>query len=275
MHRMTRVTHIMGIMLMLCMWAVELTAQSRGENFDHDVDVFVQDAADIFTSPGDFTSDDWLKVGALVAVAAAAYTVDDDVRDWAQDWRTPEWDDLLAPGDWYGNGLFNSGFAIGMYAGGLISDDEWTRVTGRTLLQSQMYSALASQLLKFTIGRARPDMNEGKHSFNPFVFDMDYHSHPSGHATSAFAFSTTLSRRVGNVPFSVLLYALSSLTVLQRIESDRHWLSDTIVGSVLGTVIGIAVVQAEERREQEEAERLPIMAGFSPHRPLYGVTLSF
>lgn len=273
---MKRLPHIVGItLLLLCVQMPVLFAQSHGDVFDHDADVLVQDAADIFIAPGDFDSGDWLKVGGLVAIAAAAYTVDDDVRTWAQKWRTPEWDDLLAPGDWYGDGWWTSGLALGMYAGGLFSDDEWTRVTGRTLLQSQLYSMLAGQLIKLTVGRARPDMNEGKHSFNPFSLRNDYHSHPSGHSISSFAFSTTLSRRVGSVPFSVLLYALSGLTVLQRIEGDRHWLSDTIVGSVLGTVIGIAVVQAEERREQEKADRVPVTAGFSPHRPLYGISLSF
>jgi membrane-associated phospholipid phosphatase len=250
-------------------------AQSAGDRFDHDINVIVQDAADIFSAPAEFDSRDWLNVGIILGTAAAAYTVDDDVRTWVQERRTQEWDAWLRIGDWYGDGLYNSIFSAGLYAGGFAVDNEWTQVTGRMLLQSQVYSATVTQILKTLLGRARPDMQEGKHSFNLLTLKMDYHSHPSGHATSAFAFSSTLARRVGNVALSVLLYSLAMATVLQRVESDRHWLSDTVVGSILGTVIGIAVVQAEERREQTAWETHPINTGFSPHRPLFSIAVPF
>jgi len=33
---------------------------------------------------------------------------------------------------------------------------------------------------------------------------------------------------------TILLYGFASVTVLQRMYEDRHWLSDTVLGSVIG-----------------------------------------
>jgi membrane-associated phospholipid phosphatase len=270
----TRVAAI--LLLLLLSWQYSpAQSDSRGSRMDHDADVFVQDAADIFSAPGDFGQADWLRLAVIVGAGVAAYSVDEDVRRHAQENRTEDLDDWLRIGDWYGNGLTGGVLGAGMYGGGLFLDDEWTRVTGRMLLQSQFYSTFVTHVLKILLGRARPHTDEGKSSFSFLRFDNAHMAHPSGHSTSAFAMSATLSRRVGSVPFSIFMYSLATVTALQRIVDDRHWLSDTVIGATIGTVIGIAVVQAEEARAQAEGERLPVSAGFAPHRPLFGLTLDF
>ncbi len=267
---------VLSAVLLICILAVPSAAQNDDvTGVDHDLDVFVQDAADIFSAPAEFSGTDWLHTGLLVAAGIAAYTVDDDVRTWSQARRSKATDDWLRVGDYYGSGLTGGLLGIGMFGGGWALDDEWTRVTGRMLLQSQIYSTFITHLLKTILGRARPDRDEGKDRFLFFRFDNAHWSHPSGHATSAFALSSTLSRRVGSLPLSVLLYSLATVTVVQRIMADRHWLSDTVVGAAIGTVIGLAVVQAEEAREQARAEDIPVSAGFSPHRPAVSITLPF
>ncbi|MCB2203813.1 phosphatase PAP2 family protein [bacterium] len=262
------------VLVYLCMTVSGVHAQGRVSGaIDHDFDVFVDDAGDIFSAPADFDGRDWLTAGLIAAAGVAAWTVDDDVRSWSQEHRTEATDDWLVVGDYYGSGLTGGVLGLGMYGGGLAFDDEWTRVTGRMIIQSQIYSTFITHLLKTILGRARPFTDEGKGAFHFFRFDEAYWSHPSGHATSAFALSSTLSRRVGSLPLSVFLYTFSTVTVLQRVMADKHWLSDTIVGAAIGTVVGLAVVQLEESREVEDSDRYPISAGFSPHRPAVRIIL--
>lgn len=264
------------VLFLLFLFAVPAAGQNDNvTGVNHDLDVFVQDAADIFSAPADFSGTDWLHAGLMVAAGLAAYTADEQVRAWSQERRTAATDDWLRVGDYYGSGLTGGLLGMGMFGGGWAFDDEWTRVTGRMVLQSQIYSTFITHLLKTILGRARPYRDEGKDRFLFFRLDNDYWAHPSGHSTSAFALSATLSRRVGSLPFSVLLYSLATVTVLQRIMADRHWLSDTVVGAAIGTVIGLAVVQAEEAREQARAEDIPVSAGFVPHRPAISITLPF
>ncbi len=272
---MMRCLPALVLILLLAAPAAVAQGDGRAARVDHDLDVLVQDAADIFSSPADFDGGDWLNTGIILAAGIAAWSVDEDVRGWSQERRNENLDDWLRVGDYYGSGMTGGVLGLGLYGGGLAFDDEWTQVTGRMVLQSQLYSTFITHLLKSVLGRARPFTNEGSGSFHFFRLDNASWSHPSGHATSAFALSATLARRVGSLPFSILLYSLSTVTVLQRIVDDKHWLSDTVIGAAIGTVVGLAVVQAEEARVQSAAERIPVSAGFAPHRPLLRYTFPF
>lgn len=262
----------------LLLSASVLQAQDIGTatRLDHDVDVFLQDAADIFTAPRHWDGGDWLNAGLVAAATAGAYLVDEDVRAWSLDNQVAGRKDWLAVADVYGNGLVSGAAGILTYAGGMAFDDDWTRVTGRMLLQSFIYSGIINQLGKRLFGRARPFTNEGRGAFRFLRNDYAHKAFPSGHATASFALSSTLARRVGCLPFSIFLYTLSTATVLQRIDADKHWLSDTVLGAALGAFIGIAVVQMEEEREEAASARvLPLAAGARGHVPLFRVAVGF
>lgn len=262
----------------LLLFASVLPAQDTGTGarLEHDVDVFLQDAADILIAPGSFDGGDWLNVGLVAAATAGAYLIDEDVRAWSLENQVAGRKDWLAVADVYGGGMVSGALGVLSYAGGLAFDDEWTRVTGRMVLQSLIYSGIINQLGKRLLGRARPYTNEGRGAFRFFRSDYAHKAFPSGHATGAFALSSTLSRRVGCLPFSIFLYTLSTATVLQRIDADRHWLSDTVLGAAMGAFIGIVVVQMEERREEvSSALVLPIAAGARGHVPLFRVAVGF
>ncbi len=274
---MTRALRMVFFVALL-LSASALPAQDAGTGalVDHDVDVFLQDAADIFTAPGSWDGGDWLNVGIVAAATAGAYLIDEDVRAWSLDNQVAGRKDWLAVADLYGSGLVSGAAGALTYAGGLVFDDEWTRVTGRMILQSLIYSGIINQLGKRLFGRARPFTGEGRGAFRFLRNDYPHKAFPSGHATASFALSSTLARRVGCLPFSIFLYTLSTATVLQRIDADKHWLSDTVLGAAIGAFIGIAVVQMEEEREASASARvLPLAAGARGHVPLFRVAVGF
>jgi membrane-associated phospholipid phosphatase len=94
--------------------------------------------------------------------------------------------------------------------------------------------------MKHLLGRSRPPEEVGAFSFHPFTSLEDStgldlrHSMPSGHVTAAFAVATSLADDIEKPGISVLLYLLASGTAFSRINDDRHWLSDTAMGAVLG-----------------------------------------
>jgi membrane-associated phospholipid phosphatase len=57
---------------------------------------------------------------------------------------------------------------------------------------------------------------------------------PSGHVTAAFAVATSLADDIKSPLVSVLLYTAATGTAFARINDNRHWLSDTGMGAVLG-----------------------------------------
>ena len=234
-----------------------------------DFDIIFRDGADLFTSPGDFTSRDWINVLAIAGATVAVSFADEPMRGAVQDIRTDRLDDIFKFGDYYG-GPFG-GLSIGSvtYIAGLAADDNHTRETGRMVVQAVAYSAAVNQVIKVIVGRARPDQNRGARSIEFFEFDNNFNSHPSGHSTVAMAISTVLSQRIDNPYASVGLYALAATTIFQRMLEDRHWLSDTFLGGTLGILIGSWIVRHDAARNLDGTyDQTLLLPGSSPHTPI-------
>jgi membrane-associated phospholipid phosphatase len=95
--------------------------------------------------------------------------------------------------------------------------------------------------LKYTVKSTRPD--GGSESF------------PSGHTTSAFAGAAFLDIRYGAI-YGVPAYIAASVVGWSRIESNRHYPEDVVVGAAIG-VLGDLVFA---RRFQKKISIVPIAA---------------
>lgn len=246
------------------------------DRLSHDWRAAVDDAAVVFSAPAHWDAGQWAVAGLVAGAAAVAVTQDESVRNWSQDQRSDsDLDRWLKVGDYYGGGVVGAVTGAAMYGGGMAFDDEWTRVTGRMVLQSILYAGAVNSAMKMLLGRARPYSGEGAGAFHLFRIDNDHLSMPSGHCTQAFALSSTLSARIDHPAAYAALYALAAVTAAQRIVDDKHWLSDTIVGSALGVAVGLAVVHLEDERVGASPSQIPISAGMHPHLPLFRWTMSF
>ena len=87
--------------------------------------------------------------------------------------------------------------------------------------------------LKFSFKRRRPDGDWGD-----IYRSTDPHSFPSGHATRAFLLGT-MGILLGPAWAAALLVILAPLVALGRVAMGVHYLSDILVGAVLGILGGI------------------------------------
>ena len=226
--------------------------RSTGDILHDDVSHFARDFRSIFSSPAHFDGSDWITVGAVAGSAvAAALWADEPVREYMLDNRSGSTDGLVSVGDHYGR--LSTGYYLGsvLYVAGIVSDDDWVRYTGRAVLEAHTFSLLITGILKVVAGRSRPYRFEGNGKFNWFATENSEWSFPSGHATASFAISSALGRRIDRPWATAGLYALSGITVLDRIYDDKHWLSDTIVGAAIGTAVGLAVGRMINDEEEE------------------------
>ena len=105
-------------------------------------------------------------------------------------------------------------------------------------------SGLAAQLMKLTVLRQRPrsvaDLQVSVWStfqgWFPFTSGgRDLHSFPSGHTATAVGLAVGLSFLL---PRGRWLFAIfAALAAMQRIESQAHFLSDTLAGGALACLI--------------------------------------
>lgn len=95
-------------------------------------------------------------------------------------------------------------------------------------------TSLASSLIKNILGRARPKFFEtmGPIEFQPFAFDYDFASFPSGHATTICALGATLAILWPRARF--FLMAAAVWIAATRFLIGSHFLSDVVGGVLLG-----------------------------------------
>lgn len=130
-------------------------------------------------------------------------------------------------------------FALkGLGEAGLVEADNatpWLELTA-TAIGSYALSAATTYSLKQLANERRPDKS-------------DRQSFPSGHATFAFAGATMLCHEFGHVSPWVIVggYGLATLTALDRLRLDRHYLHDVCAGAAVG-IMGTEVAYFLKRK---------------------------
>lgn len=95
-------------------------------------------------------------------------------------------------------------------------------------------ASLTAGLVKNILGRARPKFFDdlGALAFQPFTFDYDYASFPSGHATTIIALATALALLWPRA--RIYLFAVAGWIAATRFLLGSHYLSDVLGGVALG-----------------------------------------
>ena len=180
----------------------------------------------------------WWEVAAVVGAVGLASLADRGVDIWIQDHRSSSSDDLAAAFRNGGQPAVVFGVGGGIALAGVISGHDGLRRSGERVLASTAVAGLTSAAIKISVGRLRPSDTDNPYIFKPFSGNDAF---PSGHATLAFALATSLSDEIHNPWVSVILYTGAAGTAWSRLNDQRHWLSDVLMGSAIG-ITGAKVI---------------------------------
>ncbi len=193
------------------------------------------------------------------------------------------------------------GLAAAFYLVGRATGNARARETGRLGGEALIDSALVFSALKTVSQRPRPTIDDAHAEF----FDGG-RSFPSGHAASAWALATGIANEYHDRrAVQVAAYGLASAVSVSRYAARKHFLSDVLVGSVIGYGIGryvyktrhdpaldshgaeaveedeadspaVAAARADAGRESARSKLIPLVApSFSRARREYGLALSW
>ena len=242
------------ILIILLSVITSLNAQvedtKKDSNFFHTVKYDINSAYNngikVFSSPLDFDKSDWIITGSVISTTAMAFIIDNKERTFWKMNQGKTLDNVSSVGHFYG-GIQNAAIlGVLLYVGGIVSDEPGIRKTGRNLGEALFYAGITTLTLKTIFGRSRPFTNDGPYHFKFFQTDFAHTSFPSGDITVAFTVSSVLARTINNTYATVILYSLACTTFMQRMYSDDHWLSDSILAAAIGYFIGSAVVDFEK-----------------------------
>jgi membrane-associated phospholipid phosphatase len=163
--------------------------------------------------------------------AAVAHIWDDDLADEVE--TNVQFNDALEPGHTYGAFAFQSLIGVGMYTVGRIGKQAGFATTGADIMRAQLLGQLYVQVLKFTVGRERPDGSNTQ-------------SFPSGHSASAFATASVLYRHYG-WKVGVPAMTLAAYVATARVHDNKHYLSDVVFGGAMGIASQRTVMLHEGR----------------------------
>lgn len=216
----------------------------------------------VVQTPGDSTF--WRRAETRLAVAGAVVTVamapfDTRIARWARD---PDVQGDARRHDAVSavtvvNEVPLTIAAVATYAVGRLARSATVTDVGAHLTESLVTTVVLEEAVRIALGRARPhESPDNAFTFSPFLglTKFEYRSFPSMHAAVAFATAASLSEemRLRGVSsrkyFSPLLYVAATVPGFTRIYLDQHWASDIVSGSVVGVLIGGAIVRYSHQR---------------------------
>ncbi len=180
---------------------------------------------------------------AVVGGVALASLADRSVDSWIQDHRSSSSDKLAAALRNGGEPAVVFGVGGGIALAGVISGEDGLRRSGERVLASAAVAELTTLAIKFPVGRLRPADTDNQYIFKPFSGNDAF---PSGHTTLAFALATSLSDEIHKAWVSAILYTGAAGTAWSRLNDQRHWFSDVLMGGAIG-ITGAKVMEGRWR----------------------------
>lgn len=199
------------------------------------------DAKALAMAPLHWHAQQWQRLGEGAAAVVLVGALDKPIDDFIQRNRSSFTNSFAKHITPFGGGRALQISAV-MFAGGAIFHDQRLEGAGRDALISELWAAgLVTPLIKRAVGRARPFVGEGSHSFRPEQAHADeYQSFPSGHATNAFAAATAIAAHYrGAVP--IIAYTLATGVAFSRVNDHVHWPSDVLAGALIGRAVAKGV----------------------------------
>jgi len=153
---------------------------------------------------------------------------------------------ISQPGCFYGVAAVATTF----YLIGRRTNNSRARETGILAAEAAIDGLIASSALKVGTQRARPDAERERSEF----FDGGS-SFPSGHSVQAWAVATVIANEYhDNRKVQLAAYGVASAVSVARFTAGKHYISDVVLGSLLGYGIGQYVYRTHHQKDSDTAD---------------------
>lgn len=213
---------------------------------------FLEDALRIGAAPVWWNEGDWLKFGAVTAGTGLLVWQDDEIRNAFQRNRTHTTNRIANRFTPFGAAGIAQPVLIGIFAGATVFKEKKLQALALDGWEASYFALTATSLLKAATSRARPFEEKGVWKRTGFSTGSSF---PSGHTTQAFVLAAVASGHFPKTWVKVLSYGLAAGVGLARMNDDKHFASDVLVGAALGYSVGWTIFKRNEKRRQKNFSR--------------------
>ena len=244
------------------MIAAPAAAQSVGNMLKDDVTYLARDISAVWAAPFKGSGQDWATFAGAMGLFGVSMLADQAANDFVlrQDsaGRFAAIEELRR-----GGVLFTGKYVVppiaALYVAGIAFKNQGMRDAVMGCAATWAAQSPPRKMLAHIIGRARPDTTKNDpNRFEPndpqiwklgWTNDWNMRSFPGGHIANAMGCASFWANRfdLGGVG-EVALYALAAGIGVGRMADGGHWVSDQIIGAILGYAIGNEVARRQLRR---------------------------
>jgi len=169
-----------------------------------------------------------------LSLGATAFLADQAVSEFMGQHQNALWNHQARIADHFGSKKYVIPANVLLLGTGYLFKDPTLKSTSWNAFKSIASTAVITEFLKLSVGRARPYMEKGAFHFRSFHDNTNhFKSLPSGHTSLAFAFFTPFAES-----YSRWLYIVPASVAISRVYQNDHWSSDVIFGSLIGFLTG-------------------------------------
>lgn len=252
------------------------TFKSIGRDFEHGV----RDILHVWASPIHADRDEWATFAASAAFVGATLLIDDDVqRAMERHPRSAFMRGLEVFREEHKTELFNLGsgkrlqpISGVLYLLGFAFDSRALRDAGMGCASTQQANILVHHGSYAIISRERPlTANGDQYDIELGAGPWREHSFYGGHAGNIMGCVTYWNERFDLGPAEPVLYLVAIGVGLGRVADQRHWLSDTFTGMLVGHAFGRVIARRARARAASGANATSEGQREEGGRPLVGV----
>lgn len=247
---------VQSVLLILLCNLARVSAQTSStalpRTIGRDLKHVVQSAGHVLASPLRWRGKEWTRFGFVVGGSIVLSLGDEQLNEVLKRNHSRAADKFAQIGAQYGEPRTVVILTGGVYAVGLLAQNEWLRESAVILTGALLPAGLMQTAAKITAGRARPHLGLGHDAFEPFRREEAYYSFVSGHTMVAMATSHVFAKRLDNLAAKAGLYGLGALTGMSRLYHEDHWFSDVVLGGALAIMSVNSAAKFVEKRNRAE-----------------------
>lgn len=172
-------------------------------------------------------------VAGGVLVALTWLFLDQRVTVWAESIESDRTEDVIRIANRFGGGMNPPMIVLFFLLAGIAYRHRRWLAYAMAMAFAGAASGIVGQVVKFAVGRARPELWLGafRHARSSAA------SFPSGHTLGAFALGGVLILASRSLPLRVIALLLALFVAVARILAFRHWASDVLASALIGLLM--------------------------------------